>query len=182
MTFALVCHNFLDFFLFCFSYFFLFKIGTKPIATLTGHSQDINYVRFSPNGKGLATASDDDTCHLYDLRFLGSRGSGGCHDNATHNFVARLNISGPDPMYNGFRSCSFNPDGSILAAAGSHGVVLRWDTITNQPLPSVSLPLNKGLTDRGSAMNISELCWTPDGRYLAAGCWDAVLYLLPNMN
>ena len=74
-------------------------ISTPYAGTLTGHDDLVGGLAFSPNGKILASCSDDDTCRLW-------------------NFT---DPSHPTPLGQPLReradvnSVAFTPDGSILA-------------------------------------------------------------------
>src|SRR5262249_22565934 len=74
---------------------------------LTGHSDAVNAVAFSPDGKRLASGSDDDT-----IRFW---------DSVTGKEVARLKGHADSVL-----GLAFSPDGTLLASAGADAVAKIW--------------------------------------------------------
>jgi WD40 repeat protein len=82
--------------------------GQKPLRVVTGHSSSVNDVTWSPDGRRLATASDDGTVKLWHpstgRECLTLRG----HAGAVH-------------------AVAFSPDGHWLASAGGDGQVFLWD-------------------------------------------------------
>jgi WD40 repeat protein len=121
---------------------------------LAGHTGPVNSVAFSPDGKTLASGSDDGTVRLWDM--------------ATSYQVGAPLLGYADPDGG---SVVFSPDGKTLATGGSDGTVRLWDAATRRQI---------GAPFTGGSDNISSVAFSPDGKTLASGgirgvvrLWDA---------
>ena len=76
---------------------------------LTGHNRLVLSVAFSPDGKTLATGSNDDTVRLW--------------DPATHQQIGSP-LTGHNSLV---LSVAFSPDGKTLATGSHDGTVRLWD-------------------------------------------------------
>ena len=125
--------------------------GAKLLERSVRHGGEVLAVAFCPEGRRLATASEDRTARLWDV----STGS---------------SLSRPMPHEGIVRAVSFRPDGTSLATSGDDGLIRRWDAVTGEPIGG---PLRHG-------PSVVALGFSPDGSRLAAAggpggfsLWDA---------
>ena len=107
-------------------------------ATLTMHSDSVETLAFSPDGKTLASGSADKQILLWDA------------ETAEH----RNTLTGHT---GGIRVAAFSPDGTTLVSAGQDYTIRVWD-------PHIGETLN---TLTGNTGSVSALAFSPDGKTLA---------------
>jgi predicted NACHT family NTPase len=115
--------------------------------TLSGHTDYVNSVAFSPDGRLLASGSSDKTIKLWDV--------------ATGSLVRTLS----GHTWSVF-SVAFSPDGRLLAS-GSYREIKLWEVATGSEVRTLS----------GHVSDVTSVAFSPDGRLLASGSFDTTINL-----
>ena len=133
-----------------FAFFYLVELSPWHIASLSGHTDGVSSVSFSPDGSSIASGSADGTLKLWDV--------------ATGQIISTL--SGHT---DGVSSVSFSPDGSSIASASWDDRVKLWDVATGTNIATfIDDPLYRG---------VPSLSFSPDGTTLASGSADGTIEL-----
>ncbi|KAJ5797857.1 uncharacterized protein N7503_007153 [Penicillium pulvis] len=117
-------------------------------ASIEGHSREVANVMFSPDGKQIASASDDATINLW---------------NATTGEVQKTLKDLTDGVF----SLAFSPSGKYIASGSLDETVKLWDTRTGVIQE----------TFRGHSDAIYSVAFSPDGKQIASGSWDKTVKL-----
>ncbi|SEF93234.1 WD40 repeat [Nonomuraea solani] len=166
----------------------LVSAATLPLATpLTGHTDAVSGLAFRPDGKVLASSSDDGTIRLWDVSRPGKArplglpltglefgvtslafGAGRIVAGADLSHIRLWDVSDPaapktlgEPLANDTESeIAISPDGRLLASGG-HGDRVRLWSLADPARPRLLSSVDTG----GST---ESLAFAPDGRTLVA--------------
>ena len=130
-------------------------IGDGLIDTITGHSESINCVAFTPNQQILVSGSEDNSIKLWDL--------------ATGECLATL-----EEHEAAVKSLAITPDGQLLVSGSADNTIKLWQLPDNA---SESICADPIYTLTGHTDWVKCLAITPDGQTLASGSQDKTIKL-----
>jgi WD40 repeat protein len=123
-------------------------MAAKLKKSLTGHTQGVNRVAYSPDGRLLASSDEAGEVCVWNM------------PSGTPRYV--LPARGPN-----VHALVFSPDGKSLlaAAAQGNGDINIWDAETGEP---------DGVL-KGHTSGVFEVSFGPDGKTLVSAGWDATI-------
>ncbi|KAK5651140.1 hypothetical protein OQA88_13234 [Cercophora sp. LCS_1] len=108
--------------------------------TLEGHRDSVRAVAFSPDGKTLASGSDDRTIRLWDT-------ATGTHQQTLEGHSGSV------------WAVAFSPDGKTLASGSDDETIRLWDAATGTHQQTL----------QGHSGHVTAVAFSPDGKTLASG-------------
>ena len=126
----------------------LSEISLHHVLTLEGHTDSVETVSYSPDGRTLASASWDGTVKLWNVE--------------SGDIIFNL-----DGHSGGADALSFSPDGRTIASGSWDGAVKLWDFESGENI--FTLEEHTG--------GVDAVSYSPDGRTLASASWDSTVKL-----
>ncbi len=122
--------------------------GFKLQHTLRGHTREIRQIAWSPDGRVLASGSNDQTVRVWD----------GATGQALHTLTGHTSL---------VNSVAWSPDGRLLASGSDDRTVRLWDGATGRQICSLE----------GHTAAIGGISFSADSRILASKSRDGTLRL-----
>ena len=118
----------------------------QQLVSLQGHTNIVETISFSPDGKLIASGSWDKTVKVWDVKT-----------------GENLFTFDGDSAY--VEAVSFSPDGKWLAAGLLNGTIKIWDVSTGLEIATLT----------GHSSVVSDIIFSPDGTRLYSSSWDGTV-------
>ncbi|KAF2012156.1 WD40 repeat-like protein [Aaosphaeria arxii CBS 175.79] len=125
------------------------ELHYKPTMILHGHKKGVSAVRFSPDGRWIASASADCTIKIWDAKT-------GQLEHTLEGHLAGVNI------------ISWSPDSKMIASGSDDKTIRLWNITTGlaHPTPFV-----------GHHNYVYSIAFSPKGNMLVSGSYDEAVFL-----
>ena len=132
----------------------------RVLATLSDHFNTVNCVRFSKNGRFLASGSTDSNVFLYEKRPGPGRAQFGSTDEP--NVENWVNCQALRGHVSDVIDIAWAPDDSMLASCSLDNLIIVWDPATGQRVTTL----------KGHTSFVKGVAWDPIGKFLATQADD----------
>jgi WD40 repeat protein len=129
-----------------------------PYLQILSHSNAVTAVAFSPDGKLVASGSDDRTVRLWDATTGTERRVLKGHSDSVTAVTFPLD---------GKTAVAFSPDGKLVASGSDDGTVRLWDATTGTERRVL----------KGHSNGARAVAFSPDGKLVAFGSFDCTVRL-----
>lgn len=125
------------------------ELHYRTALILRGHKKGVSAVKFSPDGKKIASCSADGTVKIWDAET-------GRHEHTLEGHLA------------GISTLAWSPDSKLIASGSDDKTIRLWDAETGKPHP---IPFT------GHHNYIYSVAFSPKGNMLVSGSYDEAVYL-----